>query len=398
MQYTDKVLEHFMNPRNIGDIPDADGIGTVGSEECGDMIRVWLKVSDEHLVDVKYKVFGCPAAIACCSMMTELAIGKHVDEAWELTDDQVAEALGGLPLNKYHCSNLAASTLHKAIMNYIFKNQNKPAILSITVVVDNTPLGGFKSEHGLALLINYSDRRILFDTGQSNLLLKNAKMLDIDLANADVIVISHGHYDHTGGLSDVLDIASKAKICLHPAATEAKFSREVSGTKSIGMPDSAKKAIQSRHVIWTATPAHLFPGMSVTGQVTRLNDFEDVGGAFFVDENCQKVDGLLDDQTLFIESGKGLVVVLGCAHSGVVNILDYVSRLTAQNKIYAVIGGMHLFNASHVRIENTIEAFRKYEIQKLVPLHCTGRTAMEDFKNAFGNKCLFLGAGGQIGF
>ena len=78
MQYTDKVLEYFMNPRNIGEIPDADGVGKIGSEECGDIIWVWIKVNNEHLVDVKYKVFGCPAAIACCGMMTELAIGKQL--------------------------------------------------------------------------------------------------------------------------------------------------------------------------------------------------------------------------------------------------------------------------------------------------------------------------------
>jgi len=122
MEYTDKVLDHFMNPRNTGEIPDADGIGTIGSQECGDMIRVWIKVSDEHLADIRYKVFGCPAAIACCSMMTELVMGKHLDDAGELTDEQVADALGGLPARKYHCSNLAASALQKAIMDYVVKS------------------------------------------------------------------------------------------------------------------------------------------------------------------------------------------------------------------------------------------------------------------------------------
>ena len=97
MLYTDKALEHFMNPRNVGEISDADGVGMIGSEECGDMIKVWVKVANQHFVDIKYKVFGCPAAIACCSMMTELAMGKHVEDAYELTDDQVADALGGLP-------------------------------------------------------------------------------------------------------------------------------------------------------------------------------------------------------------------------------------------------------------------------------------------------------------
>ncbi|MCF7956461.1 MAG: iron-sulfur cluster assembly scaffold protein, partial [Phycisphaerae bacterium] len=107
--YTDKVMDHFMNPRNIGEILDADGMGQIGDEECGDMVKVWIKVNKAHLVDVKYKVFGCPAAIAVCSMMTELAIGKHVEDAYEITDGLVAEALGGLPDQKFHCSNLAAS-------------------------------------------------------------------------------------------------------------------------------------------------------------------------------------------------------------------------------------------------------------------------------------------------
>jgi len=252
------------------------------------------------------------------------------------------------------------------------------------------------AEHGLSFWIEYGDKRILFDTGQSDILVQNAKTLGINLAEVNAIVLSHGHYDHTGGLSTILDIAPKAKIYLHPAATEPKFSRKVLGVKSIGMSHLAKKAVQRRHVIWTATPAQIFPGMSVTGQVPRINNFEDVGGAFFVDENCQKPDELLDDQTLFVESAKGLVVVLGCAHSGVVNALNYISNLTSRNKIYAVIGGMHLLNASRIRITNTIETFKKYEIQKIVPLHCTGQKAMGDLKNAFGDKCSFLSAGGQI--
>jgi len=121
MIYTDIAMDHFMNPRNVGEIPDPDGVGQIGDEECGDMVKVWIKVDNTHLIDVKYKVSGCPAAIAVCSMMTELAIGEHVDDAYEITDEQVAEALGGLPEHKFHCSNLAASALQKAIMNYALK-------------------------------------------------------------------------------------------------------------------------------------------------------------------------------------------------------------------------------------------------------------------------------------
>ena len=399
MQYTDKVIKHFMNPRNTGEILNADGVGTIGSEECGDMIRVWIKVSDdEHLVDIKYKVFGCPAAIACCSMMTELAKGKHVDDAWNLTDEQVAEALGGLPEYKYHCSNLAASTLHEAIMNYILKSTGKADISSISILVDNTSSGHFHSEHGLSLWLNYANKKILFDTGQSVMFMQNANLLGINLSDADAIVISHGHYDHTGGLSAILDVAPKAKIYLHPSATEPKFSQKKSSAKYIGMSETVKKAIQGCHVIWTAAPAYLFPGLAVTGQIPRINDFEDVGGVFYIDEDCQKTDKFLDDQAMYLESEKGLIVILGCAHSGVVNTLDYVIKLTGCEKIYAVIGGMHLLNANHNRIENTIKAFQKYEIQKIMPMHCTGQKAVEELKNVFGDKCLLLGAGDKISF
>ena len=165
MHYTDKVLEHFTNPRNIGEILDADGVGNAGSQECGDTLRVWIKISDEHLVDIKYRVFGCPAAVACCSMMTELATGMHVDEAAELTDDQVAEALGGLPEKKYHCSNIATSGLYDAIMSYALKSHRQDKTTTLTVLVDNTAAEGLSSEHGLSFWIEYNGKQILFGAG-----------------------------------------------------------------------------------------------------------------------------------------------------------------------------------------------------------------------------------------
>jgi len=271
--------------------------------------------------------------------------------------------------------------------------------IRITILIENTAYKArLKTEHGLSFWIEYGNNKILFDTGQSESILYNAKTLDIDLAQTDAIILSHGHYDHTGGLPSVINIASKAKIYLHPAAVEPKYSQKASGAKYIGMSDSAKKAIQDCLHIWTATPAMIFPAMSVTGQVPRMNDYEDVGGHFFIDENCQRPDELLDDQTLFMKSTKGLIVVFGCAHSGVVNTVDYISELTGEKNIYAVIGGMHLINASPARITSTIEVFKKYEIQKVIPLHCTGHKAIGAMKNAFGDKCLCLGAGGQIGF
>ncbi len=119
--YSEKVMDHFMNPRNVGEISDADGEGTVGNPVCGDMMTFYIRVNDGRLEDVKFKTFGCGAAIAVSSMISEMAKGKTVEQALEITNKDVADELGGLPSNKMHCSNLGADALHKAIENYLAK-------------------------------------------------------------------------------------------------------------------------------------------------------------------------------------------------------------------------------------------------------------------------------------
>ncbi len=118
MIYSEKVMEHFQNPRNVGTIEDADGVGKVGNPVCGDMMEFYIKVKDNHIDDVKFKTFGCGAAIAVSSMVSEMAKSKTLEEAMAITNDDVAEELDGLPKNKLHCSNLGADALHKAIENY----------------------------------------------------------------------------------------------------------------------------------------------------------------------------------------------------------------------------------------------------------------------------------------
>lgn len=121
----DIFREHFANPRNVGEIPSPDGVGLVGDPECGDYFKVAIRVEGEVLAEVRYKVFGCPAAIATCSMMSELATGMTVDEAYELDDIDIMSALGGLPEPKQHCSNHAASALHEAIDDFVFRGTGK---------------------------------------------------------------------------------------------------------------------------------------------------------------------------------------------------------------------------------------------------------------------------------
>ncbi len=119
--YSEKVMDHFRSPRNVGEISDADGVGTVGNPICGDLMTVYIKVKDNVVTDVKFKTFGCAAAIATSSMITELAKGRNLQDALKITRGDVADSLGGLPPIKMHCSNLAADALHAAIKNYLYK-------------------------------------------------------------------------------------------------------------------------------------------------------------------------------------------------------------------------------------------------------------------------------------
>jgi nitrogen fixation protein NifU and related proteins len=123
-QYSDKVMEHFTKPRNIGEVTEPDGVGEVGNPVCGDMMKFTIKVKDNRIEDVKYLTFGCGAAIAVSSMVSEMAKGKTLEEALKITNKQVAEELGGLPGNKMHCSNLGADALHKAIEDYMEKEKS----------------------------------------------------------------------------------------------------------------------------------------------------------------------------------------------------------------------------------------------------------------------------------
>lgn len=271
---------------------------------------------------------------------------------------------------------------------------------SITTLVEDTACGPVLSgEHGLSFWIEYGDRRVLFDTGQTGLLLENARTLGVDLSKADAIVLSHGHYDHTGGLAAVLDIALRAIVYMHPAALLPKFARKGTESRAIGMSDSTKKRIlahaQDKRVVWTENPTEVMPGLFVTGQIPRNTDFEDVGGAFYVDENCHKADALPDDQAVFLHTPRGLVILVGCSHAGVVNTLDYIVKLSEQRQIDSVVGGMHLLSASQGRIRKTANAFQSYNVRNIGLAHCTGADAAQQIRDAFPDRCFLYSTGGR---
>ncbi|OQB90008.1 MAG: putative hydrolase [Verrucomicrobia bacterium ADurb.Bin118] len=274
--------------------------------------------------------------------------------------------------------------------------------LHITVLVENSASRrGLKAEHGWACLIEVNGRRVLFDTGQTDLLLNNARALGCALDNLDAIVLSHGHYDHTGGLAAVNALAPAARLFFHPAALAPKYTARADGSADdIGLPATARETLANRDaaVVMTRVSREIVPGLLVTGEIPRQTGFEDVGGRFFLDAACRQADPLLDDQAVFLPTAAGVVVVLGCAHAGVVNTLRHIEQLTGTRRIRAVLGGMHLLNASPERLEATVEAFRQREIPLLVPAHCTGIRAVARLWETFPAACATGGVGSRFTF
>jgi 7,8-dihydropterin-6-yl-methyl-4-(beta-D-ribofuranosyl)aminobenzene 5'-phosphate synthase len=242
------------------------------------------------------------------------------------------------------------------------------------------------AEHGLSFYIQCGERSLLFDTGQTDLAVINAETLRLPLDRVEAIVLSHGHYDHTGGVPAMLEVVPQARVYLHPAAFEKKFSQNANGqSREIGMSDCVAQAISHRPVgfIETTGRTEIVEGVFATGEIPRATTYEDTGGAFFLDAEGTRPDPLVDDQALVIDLGRSVILLLGCAHSGVVNALDHVRHLTGGKPVSAVIGGLHLGSASEERIQQTIARLRDAQLEILVPVHCTGWPATAKLWPAF---------------
>jgi 7,8-dihydropterin-6-yl-methyl-4-(beta-D-ribofuranosyl)aminobenzene 5'-phosphate synthase len=256
----------------------------------------------------------------------------------------------------------------------------------VTILAEDTagPRGTI-GEHGLAVWIEKDGRALLFDTGQGLALTRNAEILGLDLSRVEAIVISHGHYDHTGGLNDALALSPEAPFFLHPSALDAKYRPVESGQGGeIGIPPLSETGMKRARIAKGA--CEVFPGVWTTGEIPRRTAFEDTGGLFYRDASCTAPDPLLDDQALFFEASKGMVVVLGCAHAGVVNTLQHIRRQSQGRRIHAILGGMHLLNASKDRIERTIAVLAGLGMDLICPCHCTGAIAIQALRLSFGDR------------
>ena len=262
--------------------------------------------------------------------------------------------------------------------------------ISITILVDNEAGAGLEAEHGFSLWIDTGDRHLLFDTGQGELLLANAAALNIDLGQADSVMLSHGHQDHTGGLASLLHHCHTFDLYCHPAAVHPRYSVRNHQAKSLQMPRLSMAALDrfpQEHLHWVQHPTLLAPGIGLTGPILREAGFEDTGGPFFLDQAGQRPDPVDDDLGLWIATDSGLIVCVGCAHSGLINTLRQVLRQNPGQRIRSVIGGFHLLNADRRRIESTIKVLKDMAPEQIVPCHCTGEAAVEQFRHAFGRVC-----------
>lgn len=272
--------------------------------------------------------------------------------------------------------------------------------VDLSLLVENTARGaGIMGEHGLSWCLRSGGRQLLFDLGQGFSLCQNAARMGVDLKRTEVLAFSHGHYDHVGGWSRLPLVLENARVCLHPDALDAKFQKRSDGRMVPAGDNGFAAAVQSGNVTLSMSrePCELLPGIWLTGQVPRTNSVEDTGGDFYSGIGGCERDEVWDDQSIFFRTSLGVVVVLGCAHAGLVNTLDYVQSLTGE-RIHAVVGGMHLLHADEARMQYTIEELRRIAPDWLGPNHCTGDAAVARLWQAFPGQVIEMHAGHALSF
>jgi 7,8-dihydropterin-6-yl-methyl-4-(beta-D-ribofuranosyl)aminobenzene 5'-phosphate synthase len=270
---------------------------------------------------------------------------------------------------------------------------------TITTLAENSvPQGaiGLLGEHGQSFYVETGEKRILFDVGQGLVLSNNARCLGIDLKRVDTVILSHGHNDHTGGLKALTAYNSSFTLFADPAAFFEKFVKSEGEIfdRGISVEAAFLEKIGVRLRLDTQ-PAQIAPGVSTTGEIPMETDFESLEPVFFTKENGATIPDLLpDDRALVLDTEKGLVILLGCTHRGIINTLRHVRRLTGKENIHAVIGGLHLGKADEEKLTAIIESLRAFEIDRIGVGHCTGMRAAKRLMDAFGDR-VFLNAVGK---
>ncbi len=264
---------------------------------------------------------------------------------------------------------------------------------TITILVDNTAGGrGTVAEHGFAVWISRGDEQTLFDTGAGKALSINAKSMEKDFRDIRRVILSHGHWDHTGGLKDVLDIRGTTEIIAHPGIFEERFVARTRNGKTeyraVGIPFSREELEQAGARFLLTREYHEFsPGMWFSGEIPRPQGWQSSDPRLVIKHDEEYIlDPFVDDVSLLLETESGSVVILGCAHAGTDTILEYLSNKSGYTSFYAVIGGTHLMRSNEQQVNRIIGIFEKYQVQKVVTTHCTGFSAMARMYYHFGDR------------
>jgi 7,8-dihydropterin-6-yl-methyl-4-(beta-D-ribofuranosyl)aminobenzene 5'-phosphate synthase len=270
--------------------------------------------------------------------------------------------------------------------------------IKITTLAENTAGPGSLGEWGISMLVEADGQKILFDTGAGVAAVTNAELMKVDLAAIDCIVLSHGHYDHTGGLLEVLKRAGGKEIIAHPDIWTRKYGSLDNSPKGyIGIPyvREALEVMDTRFSL-SKEPVKLTAHIMTTGEIPMITDYEIIEKYLCIMENGKlKQDPLNDDLALIIDAECGLVVILGCAHHGIVNTLLQAKKVTGKELIYAAIGGTHLIHASPERLEKTAADLKDMGVQYLGASHCTGFKASAYLAQEFGERFFQNNAGSR---
>jgi 7,8-dihydropterin-6-yl-methyl-4-(beta-D-ribofuranosyl)aminobenzene 5'-phosphate synthase len=279
-------------------------------------------------------------------------------------------------------------------------------MLRLTTLCENTTDNiDVIAEFGWSVLVETDKVAILFDTGLDISVCRNADALGIDLRRIDKIVLSHGHPDHTGGLRQVLQrIDKKIDIIAHPDIWAIRHKHNPDGETYNGIPFQ-REALESLGAVFrlTAKPVHIGGDIMTTGQIPATTDFEDIASTlprdtewFIRSENSIRNDEILDDQALIIKTKRGLVIVLGCGHRGIINTINHAQKLTGISKIDTIIGGAHLLFAGKERVIKTIAALRDLDIRQIGLCHCTGLPASAIMVQEFGERWIYNNSGNVV--